>query len=70
MPLPAGLAIAVVHSGIAHDHASGEYRIRRQECEEASRALGVPSLRSLTVDDLPMHRGDFPLRWNAGLGTS
>ena len=53
VPLPAGLGIAVVHSGIAHDHASGEYRVRRRECEEATRALGVPSLRSLTLEDLP-----------------
>jgi len=49
--LPAGLGIAVVHSGISHDHASGEYRVRRRECEEATRALGVPDLRSLEVGD-------------------
>jgi len=53
VPLPGGLAIAVVHSGISHDHASGDYRVRRHECEEATRALGVTSLRSLTVEDLP-----------------
>ena len=53
VPLPPGLAIAVVHSGISHDHASGEYRTRRRECEEATRALGVTSLRSLTLEDLP-----------------
>jgi galactokinase len=53
LPLPEGLAIAVVHSGISHDHASGEYRVRRRECEEATRALGVTSLRALTVEDLP-----------------
>jgi len=53
VPLPDTLGIAVVHSGIKHDHASGEYRTRRAECEEATRALGVPSLRALTVDDLP-----------------
>ena len=43
----------MVHSGISHDHASGEYRVRRRECEEATRALGVTSLRALTVEDLP-----------------
>lgn len=53
VPLPPGLGIAVVHSGISHDHASGDYRVRRRECEEATRALGVASLRSLTLDDLP-----------------
>jgi galactokinase len=53
VPLPAGLGMAVVHSGISHEHATGDYRLRRRECEEATRALGVPSLRSLTVEDLP-----------------
>ncbi|HZJ55272.1 MAG TPA: galactokinase [Myxococcaceae bacterium] len=53
VPIPAGLGIAVLHSGISHDHASGEYRVRRRECEDAARALGVPSLRALTVEDLP-----------------
>jgi galactokinase len=53
VPLPPGLAIAVVHSGIAHGHAGGEYRVRRRECEEATRALGVTSLRELGGPDLP-----------------
>jgi galactokinase len=53
VPLPAGLGIAVVHSGISHEHATGDYRLRRRECDEATRALGVPSLRALTVEDLP-----------------
>jgi galactokinase len=53
VPIPAGLGIAVIHSGITHDHAGGEYRVRRAECEEATFALGVPSLRTLTVEDLP-----------------
>jgi galactokinase len=53
VPLPDTLGIAVVHSGITHDHASGDYRIRRAECEEATRALGIASLRALTVEELP-----------------
>jgi galactokinase len=53
VPLPAALGIAVLHSGISHDHASGEYRVRRQESEDASRALGVSSLRALGAEDLP-----------------
>ena len=53
VPLPAGLGIGVVHSGISHDHASGEYGERRRECEEATEALGVASLRSLGLEDLP-----------------
>ncbi len=53
VPLPPTVGISAVHSGISHDHARGDYRVRRKECEEATRALGVTSLRSLTVEDLP-----------------
>jgi galactokinase len=51
--IPSSVAIGVIDSGIAHQHASGDYRIRRRECEEAASLLGVRLLRELTVDDLP-----------------
>jgi galactokinase len=53
VPMPAGTSIRVVDSGIAHHHASGDYRTRRRECEEAARALKVTKLRDLTPADLP-----------------
>ena len=43
--------IAIVDSGIRHEHASGEYNARRRECEEAARGLGVASLRDISPDD-------------------
>jgi galactokinase len=52
IPLPAGLALIVIHSGVSHRHAGGEYRTRRAECIEASRLLGVESLRQVAVGDL------------------
>src|SRR5206468_4119668 len=42
----------VIHSGVTHRHAGGEYRIRRAECEEAARLLGVRELRDATTADL------------------
>jgi galactokinase len=57
--LPESLAVIVVNSGIQHSHATGDYRTRRRECEEAAAALGVPQLRDLPqaalsrVDALP-----------------
>ena len=62
--LPAECDIVVVNSGLTHDHAGGEYRVRRSECEEASRRLGVRELRDLDASDLqrveslpePLHR--------------
>ena len=53
IPLPSDIEIGVIDSGIAHSHASGEYRTRRRECEEAAAMLGVAKLRDVTPDDLP-----------------
>lgn len=53
VPLPAAAELVVVDSGLAHGHAGGEYNRRRQECEQACRALGVALLRDVARDDLP-----------------
>ncbi|MEP6800436.1 MAG: galactokinase [Acidobacteriota bacterium] len=45
--IPAAAEILVIDSGIRHDHAAGEYRKRRAECEEAARELGVAQLRDV-----------------------
>jgi galactokinase len=52
IPLPPSLALIVIHSGVSHRHAGGEYRTRRGECEQAARLLGVSSLRQVQVGDL------------------
>jgi galactokinase len=53
VPLPAEADLVVIHSGVAHGIAGGEYNTRRAECEEAARQLGVAQLRDLTRGDLP-----------------
>jgi galactokinase len=53
VPLPPDGALLVINSGVAHNHASGDYRTRRAECDRAAAALGVPQLRDLSLDDLP-----------------
>jgi galactokinase len=45
--LPASLELVVIDSLVRHSHASSEYRTRREECEQACAALGIPSLRAL-----------------------
>lgn len=52
IPLPEGLEIGVIHSGVSHDNAGGSYNQRRTECEEAARQLGVETLGELTLRDL------------------
>jgi galactokinase len=52
LPLPASVDLAVIDSGSRHEHATGGYNRRREECEEACRHLGVASLRDL--EDRPL----------------
>ncbi len=47
-PQAHGLSLLVVDSHSPHTHAEGEYAARREGCEAAAAALGVPSLRALT----------------------
>lgn len=51
--LPEAAEIAVVDSGVAHQHASGDYRKRRDECRRAAAWLGVAALRDATLEQLP-----------------
>jgi galactokinase len=53
VPLPAGTALVVIDSGVAHNHAGGDYRTRRAECDRAAALLGVAELRDLAMADLP-----------------
>ena len=53
VPLPDAVELAVLDSGMSHNHTSGDYRVRRRECEEAATSLGVAQLRDLTEIDLP-----------------
>jgi galactokinase len=52
VPLAAAAELAVIDSGTRHEHATGGYNRRREECEEACRHLGITSLREL--DDRPL----------------
>ncbi|MFO0573508.1 MAG: galactokinase [Polyangia bacterium] len=51
VPLLAGHELVVIHSGLAHQLANGDYRTRRHECEEAARRLGVQLLCELPCSD-------------------
>jgi galactokinase len=53
VPLPKGAGLVVLNSGVAHDHAAGDYNTRRAECERACALLGVKLLRDVTPADLP-----------------
>ena len=50
--IPSTTEFAVINSGITHSIATGSYRQRRQECDAATRALGVGDLRDIPESDL------------------
>jgi galactokinase len=57
-PAAAGLALLVVDTGARHALTDGRYALRRQECERAARALGVPSLRDVADPEMASSIGD------------
>ena len=52
LSLPAAAELVVIDSGIKHQHAGGEYRVRRQECVDSAQRLGVRALRDVTLEAL------------------
>jgi galactokinase len=52
----AGLEIVVIDTGVEHAHATGGYAERRASCEAGAAALGVESLRDVSVGDLDRAR--------------
>lgn len=61
VPLPDGLAVMIVHSGIERGLVDGEYNLRRQQCEAAARHFGVAALRDLSA--LPEPDGLDPVAY-------
>jgi galactokinase len=49
VPLPSSIELVVIHSGITHAHAGGEYVTRRRESFEAAERLGVARLRDIDL---------------------
>jgi galactokinase len=47
-----GVCVLIVQTGVKHQHANGEYAVRRDQCEAAARVMGVRSLRELTLEQL------------------
>jgi galactokinase len=52
IPIPAEMELVVLNSGVRHEHATGEYAIRRRESFEAAHGLDLGSLRDAGLTDL------------------
>ena len=51
LPLP-GLSLLVTDTRVSHELTDGGYGSRREECEQAAAALGVPSLREASLESV------------------
>ena len=49
VPIPAGLAIMIIHSHVQRGLVGSEYNTRRAQCEAAAAHFGVPALRDLSL---------------------
>jgi len=58
--IPPDAELAVIDSGVPHEHARGGYRTRRAECDEAARRLGVTELRDVLGRDPETLARDLP----------
>ena len=62
IPVPSTATFVIAACGEKHALVDGEYNERRASCEEASRLLGVSSLREITPDRLLASRAKLPNR--------
>lgn len=60
LPLDPNTVFVIVHSGVNHALAAGEYNERRESCEEAARLLGKKTLRDVTRSELEKMRHSLP----------
>ncbi|MGD0986579.1 MAG: galactokinase [Candidatus Sulfotelmatobacter sp.] len=62
--IPANIRMVICNTMVKHEHASGEYNRRREECEEGVRILtrhypAIRALRDVSADQLMQHAGEF-----------
>jgi galactokinase len=62
IPFPSSATFIIAACGEKHALVDSEYNERRASCEEASRLLGVPSLREITPDRLFTSKSNLPDR--------
>jgi galactokinase len=55
VPLPADLAVMIVHSRVRRGLVGSEYNTRRQQCEAAATSFGIKALRDLDLATLVAH---------------
>ncbi len=65
VPIDPGVRLVICNTMVHHEHAGGEYNLRRHDCEEGVRLLsealpGIRALRDVSPDDLAAHADLLP----------
>lgn len=60
IPVPPGITLLTLDTGVRRELKTSEYGLRRAQCEEAARRLGVASLRDLTPEILAARLDKLP----------
>ncbi len=65
LPIPAHVRLIICNSMVKHEHAGGQYNVRREEVEEGTRILhrqipSVKALRDATIEQLMECRQQMP----------
>lgn len=60
VPLPKGVTIVTLDTGVRRELVSSEYGVRREQCEQAARIMGVASLRDATPELFAAKRAEMP----------
>jgi galactokinase len=65
LPVPSAVSLVICNTMVKHELGSGEYNVRRAQCEEGVRILSgtIPNIRALrdvTEQQLEEHRSEFP----------
>jgi len=60
IPTPPEVDIVVTDTRVRRGLLDSQYNLRRQECREGARLLGVPSLRSISLKELAERESDLP----------
>jgi UDPglucose--hexose-1-phosphate uridylyltransferase len=67
LPIPKHARMVICNTMVKHEHASGEYNRRREECEEGVRLLSrnfpeIRALRDISIEQLKQYTQDLPAK--------
>jgi len=60
VPMPRGVTVLVVDTDAPRSLAASAYNERRAQCEQAARALDVPTLRDVSAEMFERRQGELP----------